>query len=388
MKKGINFGFVAILLAFLTVSLVRTLVFPYDINEYENRKAEQVTDVTLSAFLDGSLQDQMEKSFADQALFARTMKKGYNETLSSYLRRLVVAVAERSPGRYIRLGEHYIMGADRLVFGPSRPEYMEGPIKKRSASINRLLENYPDTDFYLYYIEKDTDVNFKTGERAGAFDFLSQYVNLPAEKMDYFRVEDFDDFCAAFYKTDHHWNGVGAQRGYEEVVQLLEPTAIPMMPIEEVTLKQPFSGSKAQGKETSGFSESFTAYRYSHCPMDVIVHGQPMADYGMQEEYLNGLEDEVSYGLFYGIDWGEIVFDTHRPDLESVLLIGESYDNAILKLLANHFDKTVSVDLRYYEPYMKKPFSLKETMEAYEIDKVLLIGNIDFFIADDFILEE
>ncbi len=388
MKKVVNFVFVAVMLALLTVSLVRTLAFPYDINEYENRKAHQVTEVSVSAFLDGSLQDQMENAFGDQALFARTMKKSYNEALSSYLRGLVVAVAERSPGRYIRLGEHYIMGADRLVFGPSRPEYMEGPIKKRGESINRLLKNYPDTDFYLYYIEKDTDVNFKTGERAGAFDFLSQYVHLPEEKMDYFRIEDFEDFCTAFYKTDHHWNGVGAQRGYEEVLALLSPDSIPTAPIEEVTLSQSFSGTKTQGKDTADFSESFTAYRYSYTPMDITVHGQPVEDYGMQDEYLNGLEDEVSYGLFYGIDWGEIVFDTHRPERESVLLIGESYDNAILKLLACHFDKTVSIDLRYYEPYMKNPFSLKEALEAYKIDKVLLIGNIDFFIADDFILEE
>lgn len=388
MKRFFNWAFVCGVLAFLVVSLVRTVAFPVEINEYENRKAEQVGTVTLSGFLDGSLQEQLEKAFADQAIFARQMKRGYNEALSSYLRRWVVAVSEKSPGRYIRLGEHYVIAGDRLVFGPSRPEYMEGPMKERSASLNRLMDRYPGLDFYLYYIEKETDVNFKTGERAGAFDFLSQYVHLPSEKMDYFRVENFDDYAASFYKTDHHWNHVGAQRGYEEVLALLAPDETPQQPGELVTLKQSFSGSKAQGKETTGFSEPFSAYRYAYVPMDITVHGEPVADYGMQSEYLNGLTDEVSYGLFYGIDWGEIVFDTHRPERENILIIGESYDNAILKLLSNHFNKIVSIDLRYYEPYMKKTFSLGDAVKQYDIDKVLLIGNVDFFISEDFLLEE
>lgn len=69
-------------------------------------------------------------------------------------------------------------------------------------------------------------------------------------------------------------------------------------------------------------------------------------------------------------------------------MIGESYDNAVLKLLASHFNNTYSIDLRYYEAYMGQSFSLSEYLREHEIDKVLLIGNIDYYLMTEFQLGE
>ena len=65
-------------------------------------------------------------------------------------------------------------------------------------------------------------------------------------------------------------------------------------------------------------------------------------------------------------------------------MLGESYDNAVLKLLASHFAELYSIDLRYYQG----SFRLKDYMKAHGISKVLLMGNIDFFVSDDFLLED
>ena len=76
--------------------------------------------------------------------------------------------------------------------------------------------------------------------------------------------------------------------------------------------------------------------------------------------------------------------DTKNEEKENVLIIGESFDNAILKLIASHFNKTFSVDLRYYKAYMGKDFSLSSYLTENDINKVLFIGNIDYFIGSDF----
>ena len=65
-------------------------------------------------------------------------------------------------------------------------------------------------------------------------------------------------------------------------------------------------------------------------------------------------------------------------------MIGESYDNAVLKLLASHYDSLYSVDLRYYEHSMGQPFDLTSYTQANGITDVLLMGNIDYFIQDTF----
>ena len=85
---------------------------------------------------------------------------------------------------------------------------------------------------------------------------------------------------------------------------------------------------------------------------------------------------------------GEIIFDTNSPEKEDILIIGESFDNAILKLISTHFNKTYSVDLRYYEPLVGKKFHFEQYLKKKDIKKVLLIGNIDYFISHEFVPED
>ena len=54
---------VAVLLA---VGLVRTLCFPKEINDYENRYASQFPAASTSSFLDGTFLDEAESSLSDQ----------------------------------------------------------------------------------------------------------------------------------------------------------------------------------------------------------------------------------------------------------------------------------------------------------------------------------
>ena len=69
----------------LVVGLVRTLCFPKEINDYENRYASQFPASSTSAFLDGTFQDEAESSLSDQIPFSQYMKKAYNNTKTSFL---------------------------------------------------------------------------------------------------------------------------------------------------------------------------------------------------------------------------------------------------------------------------------------------------------------
>lgn len=127
------------------------------------------------------------------------------------------------------------------------------------------------------------------------------------------------------------------------------------------------------------------AYHFDFPEMTYVIDGEAADDYGNQ----NRPEDMsyASYGQYYGGDNGNIIINGGKADGEKILVIGESYDNAVLKLLAAHFAELHSVDLRYYSE-KNGQFHLAEYLEKYSIDKLLLIGNIDYFIADDFLLEE
>ncbi len=239
----------------------------------------------------------------------------------------------------------------------------------------------------MYYVEKDHDINFETGEKTGVFERLYDKLLFDKKNMARFSVDGFEDFKERFYKTDHHWNEEGSYIGYKEVLELLKKSDKPEKYGKKVNISKTFSGSKAVG-EAAGYAEEFNAYEYDFEEMKISVYGNDAEDYGNYEKYIKGTDEAVNYAAFYGDDTGELIFETGKENEENLLIIGDSFDNAILKLLASHFNKTCSVDLRYYEPVMGEKFRFSEYVKKHEIDKVLFIGCIEYIITDDFVVEE
>lgn len=380
-KKGINFVFVGLILCGLLLGLARTVFFPKKINYYENRYANRAALPTPGTYADGTFQDQLEAALGDQTPFAERFKARYNDLSSKLTKALLKPVLES--GRYYRIGDVQLF-SDYLTYHTRDLQVLRPTLEERAANYNAIFAAHPDIEFFVCYIEKDTDINFETGERVYADDLLFSMLNLPENRMLKYEIPDFAAFSEYFYRTGHHWNYLGSYRAYRELLPLLGCTDTPLEPTATETLGE-FSGSKAAGTGLDIFSEPFTVYRFAYPEMTVTRNGEPAGDYGRQDAVPGELA--LSYGAFYGGDDGEIIFDTGRTDRGNLLVIGESYDNAILKLLAPHFDRTYSVDLRYYRNYMGSDFSLSDYLRRNNITKVLLIGNVDYYISPDFALE-
>lgn len=385
MKKLLQYAFVLSILLVLTLGLVQTVFFPDEINSYENRYANKIAAPTLAGFMDGTFQKSVEDALSDQVTLSQTFKKVYNRFVSSFIKTVSQPILESLPDEYVVLGDKLLFGGQNIMFYTRTLESQTERLDARVAELNDNFAAFPELDFYLYFIEKDTDINFQTGYRVEAFDYMRQKLELPEERMACLRIENFEQFQSWFYRTDHHWNAAGSLEGYRQVLSMMKPDEQPLEPQEEVTLKGEYSGSKATGV-LAAFSEEMTVYRYDFPDMTVMINGKPAEDYGQQERYLSGAGGAPTYGDFYGRDNGETVFDTGTEGRGRILVVGESFDNAVLKLLASHYDKTFSVDLRYYEPHMGKPFDFAAYVAENEIDTVLLIGNVDYYVMSEFML--
>lgn len=387
-KNFFKIVLVLIVFGLLFIGLIKTFFFPKEVNNYENRTAYQVEAPTLQSYLDGSFQDQFENAFNDQILFAQTSKKAYNTISSELLYTCMMPVIKNNPDRYISFMSKSIFGGDYVVYHKKNLEDLTSDLDQKISNINSYVAKHPEIDLYLYYIERDTDIDFETNEKLGAYEYLCSNLNLPENHMDKFTVNSFSDFSQNFFRTDHHWNYNGSYQGYCEVMNLLGEEDL-MKPEETVALGYEFSGAKSL---TSGmeaiFSEEFTAYRFDFPKMSVTHAGEAVEDYGKQDKYLSHTEQNISYGNFYGGDWGELILDTGNTEKENILVIGESFDNAILKLIATHYNRTYSIDLRNYEREMGSSFKMSEYMQEHDISKVLLIGNVDFYCMEEFNLED
>lgn len=388
LKRAAKGSLIVLMTVILLAGLARTLFFPKDVNYYENRYAEQVPSLSLSAYLDGSFQDGFEKALTDQVQLAQAFKKLKNTLSSCYLQGIMAPILRENPDRYINFLGLRIFGGDYITYNTRELDKTSPALDVKIRNLNDCFRRHPETDFYLYYIEKDTDIDFETNEKLMAYEYLQERLNLPPEHMDKFSVDSFAEYSDWFFKTDHHWNYKGSYRGYTEVMALLGVTEPLLAPAETVTLPYTLSGSKASQSGAASFREEFTAYRFQYPEFQITVNGSPALGYGDQEGYFAGLPEMIFYGGFYGGDSGEVVFDTGRPERQNLLVIGESYDNAILKLVASHYNVTCSVDLRNYQAQTGREFRLSEYLEEHQIDKVLLIGNIDFFTLEDFLLED
>ncbi len=385
--KVLNFIFLISCFLFLASGLIRATFFPKDVNNYENRYAVQFNPFSVKAFFDSSLQDNCEDTLADQVLMSQTMKKEYNYLNSGFKLSILNPLLSADLNRYISFNSKLFFNGN-ICFPVRTLEESRPYLDSKINNYNQYFASHPDTEFYIYYIEKDTDIDFETNESMGISDYIFTHVNLPKNHMATFEVNSFSDFQNYFYKTDHHWNYKGSYLAYQQVLSLLGCEENPLIPKDTMTVSHSFAGSKVA--DMGGlYTEDFTAYQFEFPPMSVRINGNDQAvDYGAADAFFNGERTDATYGNFYGGDDGEIVFDTHNTEKENILLIGESYDNAILKLVASHYNRTYSVDLRYYEAYMGHAFHLEQYIKENNISKVLLIGNVDYFEMQDFLLED
>ena len=385
MRRAADILFIIVLLVVLIAGLARTLLFPKDINAYENRYAQKVSELSAESYLSGTFQEDTEAALNDQIPLSLRMKQLCNY-VSVYptVRSLQAMVDNGLDGDHtfdVNGSSGVLFYRGILCYTPRDLEEVTPVLEENSAGLNAWFAENPGVDFYAYYVESDSMMDFEAKTNTGIADRLLSLLALPEERKGAFRIGSFDRYVQYFYQTDHHWNYLGSYQAYTELVSLLG-LGEPLVPTGVQEDIGRMCGSRAKTIGAQGIlSESFSAFTFDLPLMTITQGGAPVA-YGNEEAFLRGEGAlELTYGNFYGGDPGEIVFDTRDPGRENILILGDSYDNAILKLLASHFGKTYSVDLRNYQAETGETFRLTDYLAARDIHKVLLIGSYPFGFA-------
>lgn len=385
-KKYIDLFMIGILICIILGSLIKTVFFARDINYYENRSAEKIGSLSIKNFFCGQFQDSMELAFSDQILGSITMKKSYNLVKNNIVERFY-SFSEKNmlKENYIAISDtlYRIGGADNLVYKIYNKDAIMENIENKINNINNAIDRHPELKFLIFYIERDRDIDFESNEKLGISNYIFSKIQASNADMKIFEINSFDEYKEKFYETDTHWNAKGSYMGYQQILKAISNEA-PLKPLKEIKLNVKFSGSKAlMAGGTDVYKEDFRAYIFDIPGHKTYIAGN-LGSYGKESFYEKNLDRGVSYAEFYGDDVGEVEFDFNAPEKENLLIIGESYDNAIIKLLATHFNKTYSIDLRSYEAAVRKKFSFDEYIKEKNIDRVILIGNVDYYIKDTF----
>lgn len=372
----------------LALSFFWAIVHPDDINLYENRTAVKLTFPHFSDFFSGAYQSTFNEALADQIPMAQTGKSIYNEFTVGQMYRVAKPLMEKNPNRYVYLKNDIFLFQNHLV-SPPDADY-ERVMTSRVKNINSFACSYQELDFYAFYVCTEHDYDFEQNKPCRFPDELKERINTDRVAFASLNNDGFEVFDKYFYQTDHHWNAFGSYLGYCLLTDLLNiPPSERLIPVETVDTGRIMVGSKGKMMGVFDlFGEDFIVSRFDFPEMDIAVNGTP-GEYGGGDRFLNDPGAEMSYAGYYGDDCGETVFDTHREgEKDRILIIGDSYDNAVIKLLACHFDKTFSVDLRNFERENGHPFHFSEYVKENGITKVLFIGGYAYYTLDDFNMED
>lgn len=154
-----------------------------------------------------------------------------------------------------------------------------------------------------------------------------------------------------YYRTDHHWTGLGAYYAYQAFCQSAGLEALALSDMEHYQIEGEYLGS---------------LYRVSKHELlknnpDTTEGWRPRADYKatawdnseMTVTYQIRLNDERSKGAnsylnFSGGDRALLKIETDHRIGRKVLIVKDSFGNAFVPYMANHFDEVYVVDPRYY----------------------------------------
>lgn len=413
--KLFNLIFIGLMALVLLIGTVRTFAFPKDINEYENRTAEKVIEFKSGLYASGEYQDSVENALADQVPMAESFKKMYNTALSGFKNRIISATniesKEEFKDKVIKLTDEINMVGDHLYYSKGREMWDTTRFDAGIEKINGVANNHPELNFYAYYIEREIENDFETGEKAELAEYLKTRLNLEltnhTSHFAKFEVSDFETFDKYFYNTDHHWNYLGSYKGYQEVMELLGLSK-PLNPLDTIEVGW-LSGSRAAGIGEASYTEIQKVYEFNFPAMKITIDGRsPVGvegntdgDYGSQAELIaknagvwdvndRSAEHNVPYARFYGNDYAEVVLKNlggagdqsagqSAGNGRRLLVFGDSYDNALLKLLASNYDIVYAVDCRWYEQYTGHAFDFDQYVASHPVDDVLFIGSNTLF---------
>lgn len=384
-------------LAILGIGLFSLAESPVDICIEENRTAEKVLPFTMESYASGAYQDSLELALGDQLPLAAKIKKGYNSFFESFSAPYIKRVLGTNPDgiTYVKLNEYVNLIDDYMMFNTTNIDNCMDGLDKAIENKNALFAAHPEFEYYAYYIEKDNDIDFSSGKRAGVLDYLKVGLNLPEGHFGVFPLKDLEQYKADFFKTDHHWNIFGAHKGYMQLINMILPGEKLINPVDIVEIGT-WCGSKAL-LAGSNQRESVSLYEYDF-PESVVGDVVDLVDKDDIDRYEWYIEkartategaaqlSADSYGDVFGVDYGEMIWE--NPDCENgnILIFGDSFDNAIMKLLSCHFSKIYAVDLRYYELQKNKKFNFETYIKDKDIKYILFVGSESFWYAEEFLV--
>lgn len=370
-RQGFYFRLLAvtgvILLLFLTVT---SLLWPSRrFSASERRNLSQRPTLSYEGLLDGSFSDDVESYLADQYP-ARDIWVYLN-----FLQNRLLGIDFQN-GIYRGKDGYLIQRFDTTKID-----------EEKQTALVAFLERHSDISSYLMLVPTASWIladHLPTGApQESEKEWYEKWLETSGlQNQDNVTiVETAEELAAAakeqqiYYRTDHHWTTYGASVGVEKLAKKMN-LPYEKDDFEPVTVHTKFQGTMMSSSGFySGTKDSIDLYLPKE-PETLLVtnkEAQTTATTIYSEE---GLLGNDPYEVFLGGNYGLLNIKTSSTSGRKLLLLKDSYANAMIGFLTPYFSEIDLVDSRYYSSDLEMQIAVGQYTD------ILIIYNLQSFASD------
>lgn len=355
-----------------------------EFSEMENRTLQQTPEFSFERLKNGEFTGDIEQYMSDQI----------------FLKDELVTLKTAAD---LALGKNYMNGVYLAKDGFYIQDYQENTaqVQTNIGCLNEFADGL-DGDIPVSFLlvpnascvlkDKLPAVN-KCGDQEQTVEMiqgmLSDRIDLvyPADIL-----KEYGEDC--YYRTDHHWTFLGATFGYTALRKSMGlPDVVDDFPPNSRELPD-FYGT-LYSKAPTAWAKSDTIILMEHEGSDITVrYVSPSGDHIPPDEcvYIDGMPTKKGlfaeapqstkdkYAAIMGGNFALTEIETNGALDERVLILKDSYANAVLPELCTQFRHISMIDLRYY--HMEEE-TVSEYVKSHDIDRVIYIYNVDFINSDN-----
>lgn len=361
MKTARRFITVIVFIAFLAAGFAAVVILPKDENsaKQENRNLAEFPQFSFERLVSGQFMSEFETFLSDNVGYRSVFtnisseyksKKGIN----SY-GKVVDTKGDLGTGSTTK--SQLLVTDDRVMEvyradSEAQREYTDMVnfyAEKLPAGINLYSMIIPtQIDFIPFYNTVGDSQKDSIDYFYGSFNQRVKNINVYDTLKEHFNNNEY-----VYFRTDHHWTQLGAYYAYRQMGKDMsfEPQSIEGFTKGEVKDFTGYLFGQAQApylaehKDTIEYYKNavndieFKAVTYSYIPGQEFDYKGKMFD----------LSKGQSYTMFLGGDQPYIEIDTACPTAKTLVMLKDSYSNALIPWLACSYNKIIVIDARTYD---------------------------------------
>lgn len=363
MTKAYSRAVTALFCLFLGGLLVWHVLLPdRDRSEVENRTLAQKPEFSWAALKDGSYTAAVEEYFADQFPL-RDEWTGLK------------ARAEQLIGKHLFNGV-YLCG-DTLI---SKVEAPSDGLEEKNLGYVAQLADKTEAPVYLGLIPSAAEVwSDLLPQGAENFDqaaYLDRAAELGLPMVDFLGALETHAGESVFYRTDHHWTTLGAFYGANALLEAMGKEPLSQGDFAPETVTEDFNGTLYSTSGVHWLTPDTMEVWVEDAGLEITSWrtGAPEPGVLYDRSYL---EQKDKYSAFLGGNQPLCVIRNEAAAGQGkLLLIRDSYSDALAPFLVQRFEEVHLLDARYY----RAPASAYAADNA--IDAVAVVYSVPNFITD------